>query len=55
MLGGGGRGSKPFWYHFGVIAPPILEPMSVGIEMFTGAMGFDPRPGGPVDGMAGIG
>ena len=25
------------WYHFGVGAPPILEPILVGIGMFTGA------------------
>ena len=24
------------WYHFGVGAPPILEPILVGIGMFTG-------------------
>ena len=28
--------SKPFWYRFGVGAPPILEPILVGIGMFTG-------------------
>ena len=28
------------WYHFGVGAPPILEPFSVGIGMFTGGTGF---------------
>ena len=25
-------------------APPILEPMLVGIGMFTGGRGFDPQP-----------
>ena len=25
------------WYHFGVGAPPILEPVLVGIGMFTGS------------------
>ena len=24
------------WYHFGVGAPPIIEPILVGIGMFTG-------------------
>ena len=24
------------WYHFGVGAPPILEPILVGVGMFTG-------------------
>ena len=24
------------WYHLGIGAPPILEPISVGIGMFTG-------------------
>ena len=28
------------WYHFGVGAPPILEPTLVGIGMFTGGTGF---------------
>ena len=28
--------SQHQWYHFGVGAPPILEPMLVGIGMFTG-------------------
>ena len=28
------------WYHFGVGAPPILEPILVGIGMFTGGTGF---------------
>ena len=38
------------WYHFGVGAPPILEPVLVGIGMFTGVLDFDPWPGqGPVD------
>ena len=27
------------WYHFGIDAPPILEPILVGIGMFTGATG----------------
>ena len=27
---------KNQWYHFGVGAPPILEPILVGIGMFTG-------------------
>ena len=27
-------------YHFGVGAPPILEPILVGIGMFTGGTGF---------------
>ena len=34
-----GCGSKQFWYHFGEGAPPILEPISVGIGMFTGGTG----------------
>ena len=29
--------------HFGV-APPILEPILVGIGMFTGGTAFDPQP-----------
>ena len=40
-----GCGSKPFWYHFGVGAPPILEPiLVVGLNrMFTGVgYGFCP-------------
>ena len=32
--------SKPCWNHFGVGAPPILEPISVGIGMFTGGYGI---------------
>ena len=28
------------WYHFGIGAPPILEPILVGIGMFTGGTGF---------------
>ena len=28
------------WYHVGVGAPPILEPILVGIGMFTGGTGF---------------
>ena len=28
------------WYHFGVGAPPIVEPILVGIGMFTGGTGF---------------
>ena len=32
-----GCGSKPMGSHFGVGAPPILEPIVVGIGMFTGA------------------
>ena len=31
-------------YHFGIGAPPILEPFLVGIGMFTGGTGFDPWP-----------
>ena len=31
-----GSGSKPMGSHFGVGAPPILEPILVGIGMFTG-------------------
>ena len=27
-------------YHFGVVAPPILEPILVGIGMFTQGTGF---------------
>ena len=27
------------WYHLGVGAPPILEPILVGIGMFTGSTG----------------
>ena len=35
------------WYHFGVGAPPILEPILVGIGMFTGGdRAFDPWPHG---------
>ena len=32
------------WYHFGVDAPPIIEPLLVGIGMFTGVRDFDPWP-----------
>ena len=32
------------WYHFGGSAPPILEPILVGIGMFTGNRAFDPWP-----------
>ena len=33
--------SKPMGYHFGAFgAPPILEPISVGVGMFTGGTGF---------------
>ena len=39
-----GCGSKPMGSHFWVGAPPILEPILVGIGMFTGGTGFDPRP-----------
>ena len=40
-----GCGSKPMGSHFGVGAPPILEPILVGIGMFTGGVrGFDPWP-----------
>ena len=28
------------WYHFLVGAPPILEPILVGVGMFTGGTGF---------------
>ena len=35
-----GCGSKPMGSHFGVGAPPILEPILVGIGMFTGGTGF---------------
>ena len=35
-----GCGSKPMGSHFGVGAPPILEPILVGIEMFTGGTGL---------------
>ena len=35
-----GCGSKPMRSHFGVGAPPILEPILVGIGMFTGVTGF---------------
>ena len=28
------------WYHFGVGATPILEPILVGIGMFSGGTGF---------------
>ena len=35
-----GCGSKPMGYHFGVGAPPIFEPILVGIGMFTGGTGF---------------
>ena len=31
---------KTVWYHFGVVAPLILEPIFVGIGMFTGGTGF---------------
>ena len=31
-----GHGSKPMGSHFGLGAPPILEPILVGIGMFTG-------------------
>ena len=34
--------SQNHWHHFGVGAPPILEPTCVGIGMFTGATGFSP-------------
>ena len=42
-------GSTPMGSHFGVGAPPILEPILVGIGMFTGILrgydlDFDPRP-----------
>ena len=32
------------WYHFGVGAAPILEPILVGVGMFTGGydLDFDP-------------
>ena len=39
-----GRGSKPMKSHFRVGASPILEPILVGIGMFTGGTGFDPWP-----------
>ena len=35
-----GGGSKPMGSHFGAGAPPILEPILVGIGMFTGCAGF---------------
>ena len=44
MPAASGCGSK--WYHSGLGAPPILEPVLVGIGMFTGATGFH----GQVDG-----
>ena len=37
-----GCGSKPMGSHFGVGALPILEPMLVGIGMFTEVRDFDP-------------
>ena len=33
-----GCGSKPMGFHFRVGAPPILEPILVGIGMFTGGI-----------------
>ena len=40
-----GCGSKPLGAHFGVGAPPILEPVLVGVGMFTGVRGhFDQWP-----------
>ena len=36
----GGCGSRPLGSHFGVAAPPILEPILVRIGMFTGGTGF---------------
>ena len=39
-----GCGSKPMGSHFGVGAPPILEPILVGIGMFTGVRAFDRQP-----------
>ena len=40
-----GCGSKPFWYHFGVGAPPILEPiLVVGLVCSLGVWHFDPWP-----------
>ena len=40
------HGSKPFWYHFGMGAPPILEPiLVVGLGCSLGDnRGFDPWP-----------
>ena len=38
-----GHGSKPFWYHFGIGAPPILEPILVGCSLGV-RFGFDPWP-----------
>ena len=37
-----GCGSKPFWDPFWGFfgAPPVLEPILVGIGMFTGGTGF---------------
>ena len=32
------------WHHFGIGAPLILEPILVGIGIFTGVRGFDPWP-----------
>ena len=39
-----GCGSKPMGSHFGAGAPPILEPILMGIGMFTRGTGFDPWP-----------
>ena len=39
-----GGGSKPMKSHCGLGAPPILEPILVGIGMFTGGTGFWPIP-----------
>ena len=44
-----GCGSKPMGSHFGVGAPPILEPIFLGIGMFTGGeRNFDPWPYGSI-------
>ena len=42
------RLSTPMGSHFEVGAPPIVEPVLVGIGMFTRGTGFDPQPYGGV-------
>ena len=48
LVGGGweemGVGQNQ-WYHFGVGAPPILEPILVGIGMFRGSTHGQMAPG----------
>ena len=39
-----GCGSKPMGSHFGVGAPPILEPILVGLGCSPGVRAFDPWP-----------